>query len=61
LISSKECGTASSFLFAEDYYHAGNGSQIYSADNGPATAAALNAPVDVVTDFSGNIYIADKI
>ena len=32
----------------------------YSGDGGPATAAELQNPTDVVIDGSGNIYIADE-
>jgi len=32
----------------------------FSGDGGPATAAALNDPGDVVVDKAGNIYIADS-
>ncbi|MGD0784340.1 MAG: Ig-like domain repeat protein [Sedimentisphaerales bacterium] len=38
---------------------AGNGTQGYSGDNGPATAASLNGPSGVAVDASGNILIAD--
>ncbi len=39
---------------------AGNGLQGFSGDGGPAKSAALNSPSNVVTDRSGNLYIADK-
>lgn len=39
---------------------AGNGTQGYLGDNGPATAAELNYPTCVVLDASGDIYIADQ-
>ena len=39
---------------------AGNGSAGYGGDGGPATAARLNSPNDVVLDASGNLYIADR-
>jgi sugar lactone lactonase YvrE len=38
---------------------AGNGDPGFSGDGGPATAAELNNPDDVILDASGNIYIAD--
>ncbi len=39
---------------------AGNGSANYSGDNGPATAAALNAPLGVSTNTLGQIFVADS-
>jgi len=38
---------------------AGNGTPGFSGDGGPASAALLNYPVDLATDASGNLYIAD--
>jgi len=38
---------------------AGKGTQGFSGDNGPATAAALNSPAAVALDAVGNTYIAD--
>jgi sugar lactone lactonase YvrE len=38
---------------------AGNGQSAFSGDNGPATAAALNAPRVVATDSDGNVWIVD--
>lgn len=38
---------------------AGNGTQGFSGDGSPATAAELNSPTGVAADSSGNIYIAD--
>ncbi|MFG2602313.1 RICIN domain-containing protein [Streptomyces sp. NPDC048514] len=38
---------------------AGTGSAGYGGDDGPATAARLNAPVGVAVDSTGTLYIAD--
>jgi sugar lactone lactonase YvrE len=38
---------------------AGNGTQGYSGDNGPATSAELYYPTGVAADSYGNLYIAD--
>ena len=38
---------------------AGNGTQGYSGDFGPATQAQLHSPSGVAVDSSGNLYIAD--
>jgi uncharacterized protein (TIGR03437 family) len=39
---------------------AGNGTQGYSGDFGPATQAQLHSPSGVTVDGSGNLYIADS-
>ena len=39
---------------------AGNGTQGYSGDNGPATAAELYYPTGVAVDAAGNLFIADN-
>ncbi len=38
---------------------AGNGTQGYAGDGGPATLASLNSPTGVAVDGSGNIFIAE--
>jgi len=35
------------------------GSSLFSGDGGPATAAALNGPLSIALDSTGNLYIAD--
>jgi sugar lactone lactonase YvrE len=40
---------------------AGNGTQGYSGDNGPATSAAMGYPEGLALDASGNLYIADLL
>ncbi len=39
--------------------YAGSGSAGYTGDNGPATAAMLNDPLQVTLDAAGNMFIAD--
>ncbi len=38
---------------------AGNGSQGYCGDTGPATSACLNVPQGIALDAAGNLFIAD--
>jgi len=38
---------------------AGDGTANYSGDGGPAVFAEFNNPIDVVADFSGNIFVVD--
>ena len=39
---------------------AGNGTEGYSGDNGPATAAELDGPAGVAVDAAGDLFIADS-
>jgi hypothetical protein len=39
---------------------AGNGTEDYCGDGGPATSASLYNPWDVAVDGAGNLYIADS-
>ncbi len=39
---------------------AGNGQAGFSGDNGPASSAGLNAPVGIVVDKAGMLFIADR-
>ena len=40
---------------------AGNGTQGYSGDNGPATKAQLNGLAGIAVDGNGNLYFSDKV
>jgi hypothetical protein len=42
------------------YTIAGNGTQGFSGDGGPATAAELNTPLRVTVDAAGNVLICDS-
>src|SRR5690348_872004 len=38
---------------------AGNGSNAYAGDGGPATAASVGEPTSCAHDYEGNIYLTD--
>jgi len=38
---------------------AGSGTASFSGDNGPATSAAVNTPLGIAIDSSGNVYFND--
>jgi len=40
--------------------YAGNGTEGFSGDGGPATAASFYQPTDIAVDAQGNLFIADK-
>jgi uncharacterized protein (TIGR03437 family) len=40
---------------------AGNGTAAFSGDGGKATAAALNMPLSIALDATGNLYISDSV
>jgi uncharacterized protein (TIGR03437 family) len=40
---------------------AGNGSENYTGDGGPAIEASLASPVSVLPDNAGNLYVADSL
>jgi uncharacterized protein (TIGR03437 family) len=40
---------------------AGSGQSGYSGDGGPATSAALNSPLGLAADATGNLFIADTV
>ena len=39
---------------------AGNGERAYKGDGGPATAASINMPHELVFDKAGNLYFAER-
>jgi sugar lactone lactonase YvrE len=40
---------------------AGDGTQGFSGDNGPAASAELNGPASIAVDSAGNLYVADTL
>ncbi|GBC62894.1 hypothetical protein DENIS_3878 [Desulfonema ishimotonii] len=63
-------------LYVTDYYHhcirkidtkgyistvAGNGTEGYMGDGGPATQAQLNCPYGIATDDAGNLWFAEQV
>lgn len=40
---------------------AGDGTQAFTGDGGPATGAGIGIPLGVATDSAGNFYIADSL
>lgn len=52
------CGSSPSNLITTV---AGNGTQGFSGDSGPATVASLNNPQGVTVDGSGNILVVDRV
>jgi sugar lactone lactonase YvrE len=43
------------------HYPVGSGSSAFCGDGGPATAACLLAPFDIVGDAAGNLYVASAV
>lgn len=66
MVASSDCSSASACGYGlssttkgDIYTVAGDASSGFSGDNGPATSAALNSPIGVAADSSGNLLIAD--